>query len=136
MQSRLAHLQVNVNRDNLPFYQDLTSFLGWDTIYGDDGMLGVSGANGASIWFVDQVNDITNDHDGTGMNHLAFGVDSQDDVDAAAAWLTEHGIEHLFATPRHRPEFSSDEASTYYQVMFESPDRLLFEIVYTGPKSS
>lgn len=135
MISRLAHLQLNVDPDNLPFYQDLVSFLGWETTYADDGMLGVTGANGASIWFVDQVNNITNDYDGAGLNHLAFGVDSQDDVDHAAAWLTERGIEHLFETPRHRPEFSHDDASTYYQVMFESPDKLLFEIVYTGPKS-
>ena len=68
-----------------------------------------------------------------GLNHLAFGVDSVADVDNAAEWLTERGIEHLFGTPRHRPEFSSDDKTTYYQVMFESPDKLLFEIVYTGP---
>jgi hypothetical protein len=39
----------------------------------------------------------------------------------------------LFETPRHRPEFSSED-STYYQIMFESPDRILLEFVYTGPK--
>jgi len=134
VKSRVAHLQINVDRDNLPFYQDLAGFLGFTTLYADDGMLGVAGANGESIWFVDQVNDVRNDHDGTGLNHLAFGAESQAEVDQAAAWLTEQGIEHLFETPRHRPEFSHDESSTYYQVMFESPDRLLFEIVYTGPK--
>ena len=40
----------------------------------------------------------------------------------------------LFETPRHRPDFAHGEDTTYYQVMFESPDRILFEIVYTGPK--
>ena len=38
----------------------------------------------------------------------------------------------LFETPRYRPDFSS-EPNTYYQIMFESPDRILFEIVYVGP---
>lgn len=135
VKSRIAHLQLNINRDNLPFYKDLTHFLGLDMIHVDDGMLGVYGTNGASLWFIDQVNDISNDYDGTGMNHLAFGVDSQDDVDSAAAWLTQRGFELLFETPRHRPEFTGNEDDTYYQVMFESPDRILFEIVYTGPKS-
>ena len=134
MKSRASHLQLNVDRDNLDFYQELIEFLGFKTLYADDGMLGVRGSNGVDIWFVDQVNDVRADYDGAGLNHLAFGVDSQAEVDQAAAWLTERGIEHLFETPRHRPEFSHDEASTYYQVMFESPDKLLFEIVYTGPK--
>ena len=43
-------------------------------------------------------------------------------------------LQHLFETPRHRPDFAHGEDTTYYQVMFESPDRILFEIVYTGPK--
>ena len=38
-------------------------------------------------------------------------------------------------TPRHRPEFSASEHDTYYQIMFESPDRVLFEVVYEGPKA-
>ena len=59
---------------------------------------------------------------------------AQADVDAAAAFLTARGVQHLFETPRHRPDFAHGEDTTYYQVMFESPDRILFEIVYTGPK--
>jgi hypothetical protein len=53
---------------------------------------------------------------------------------APPVWLKESGIPHLFETPRHRPEFSEGD-NTYYQVMFESPDRILFEVVYTGPKA-
>ena len=50
------------------------------------------------------------------------------------AYLQARGMALLFETPRHRPEFARDEQSTYYQVMFETPDRLLLEIVYIGPK--
>jgi hypothetical protein len=135
MNSGIAHIQVNVNPDNLPFYEELTGFLGWSVIYSDDGMLGVKGANNASLWFVDQVNDVQNDYDGPGTNHISFSVDKQSDVDLVASWLKDRGIDHLFETPRHRPEFSHDETDTYYQVMFESPDKLLFEVVYTGPKA-
>lgn len=35
---------------------------------------------------------------------------------------------------RHRPEFSWGPDDTHDQVMFESPDRTLIEVVYTGPK--
>lgn len=98
-----------------------------------DDVIGYAGSNGASVWFMPNANGATNDYDGAGMNHLAFGAGAQADVDAVAAWLGEKSIPALFETPRHRPEFSGDGA-TYYQVMFESPDRVLMEVVYTGPK--
>ncbi|MFN3335240.1 MAG: VOC family protein, partial [Caldilinea sp.] len=72
--------------------------------------------------------------DGPGMNHLAFTAASIADVDEAVGWLRAHDVAALFDTPRHRPEFARDEQSTYYQVMFETPDRILLEIVYIGPK--
>ena len=58
------------------------------------------------------------------------------DVDAVAAWLAERGVIALFETPRHRPDFSQSANDTYYQVMFETPDHILLEVVYTGPKSA
>jgi catechol 2,3-dioxygenase-like lactoylglutathione lyase family enzyme len=66
------------------------------------------------------------------MNHFAISTASQEDVDATGAYLRERGVELLFDTPRHRPEFSASEDSTYYQIMFETPDRLLVEVVYIG----
>jgi hypothetical protein len=38
-----------------------------------------------------------------------------------------------FDTPLQRPDFSSGD-NIYYQIMFEGPDRILFEFFYTGPK--
>lgn len=135
MQTGLSHLQVNIQTPNMPFYKDLFGFLGWQALHEGDGILGVQGTNNASLWFVGQANGAGNDYDGTGTNHIAIGASSQADVDAAAAYLSDHGVAALFETPRHRPEFSQSEESTYYQVMFESPDKLLLEVVYTGPKS-
>ncbi len=134
MQTRLAHIQFNVRPENVPFYRDLMAFLGWKTLYDNEGMLGVAGKSDDSLWFIGQVKAVSNDYDGPGMNHLAIGAESQADVDAVAAYLQERGVELLFETPRHRPEFTEREAQTYYQVMFESPDRILLEVVYTGPK--
>ena len=136
MQSYLGHIQLNVQPTNVSFYKDLFGALGWKTISEGDGVLGVADTNGTSLWFIGHVKDVQNDYDGPGVNHLAISVTAQSDVDVAARYLTEHRVKHLFDTPRHRPEFSGDGPDTYYQVMFESPDRILFEIVYIGPKSA
>jgi catechol 2,3-dioxygenase-like lactoylglutathione lyase family enzyme len=131
--STLSHLLFNVRSENMPFYADLMSFLGWSTLHQEDGILGVGGPGDVSIWFSsDQVNDIRNDYDGAGLNHLGIGAPSIADVDATVTYLAGRNVPALFDTPRHRPEFAADEASTYYQVMFETPDRILVEVVYTG----
>ena len=134
MQSKISHIQFNVQAANLPFYKDLLAFAGLQTLYDGEDILGVGDENETSLWFGAAARDVLNDYDGPGMNHLALEVPAQSDVDAAVAWLTERNVPALFGTPRHNPEFSSAER-TYYQVMFESPDRILFEIVYMGPKT-
>ena len=134
MQSKVSHIQFNVQAANLPFYKDLLAFAGLQTLYDGEDMLGVGDANETSMWFSASAREVLNDYDGPGMNHLALEVPAQSDVDAAVAWLAGRGVPALFGTPRHNPEFSSAER-TYYQVMFESPDRILFEIVYMGPKA-
>jgi catechol 2,3-dioxygenase-like lactoylglutathione lyase family enzyme len=136
MQTHFAHIQFNVHPENVPFYRDLMAFLGWQTLFESDGMLGVADKSDNSLWFIGQAKAVSNDYDGPGMNHLAIGAASQADVDAVTTYLTERGVALLFETPRHRPEFTESETQTYYQVMFESPDRILLEVVYIGPKSA
>ncbi len=131
--THLGHIQFNVRAANLPFYKDLMTFLGWQTLSDEHEMLGLGGEGNQSVWFVGQVKDVSNDYDGPGMDHLAFGAASITDIDATASYLRAQGVRLLFETPRHRPEFAGGEDQTYYQVMFESPDRILLEIVYTGP---
>jgi catechol 2,3-dioxygenase-like lactoylglutathione lyase family enzyme len=132
IKSHVGHIQFNVNPQNLGFYKDLLSFLGWAVLYEDPNMLGVGDERGESLWFA-TAQEISNDYDGPGMNHLGIAVDAQAEVDNVVTYLQQHQIEALFETPRHRPEFSSGPDRTYYQVMFESPDHILFEVVYTGP---
>ncbi len=134
MDTRLGHLQLNIAADNIAFYRDLFAFLEWPVIYDGDGMLGVSGKSGDSVWFIGAANDAANDYDGPGMNHLGIAAGSQADVDATARYIEGRDVAALFETPRHRPDFAQSETETYYQVMFESPDRILFEVVYTGAK--
>jgi catechol 2,3-dioxygenase-like lactoylglutathione lyase family enzyme len=105
----IGHMQFNVRGENLPFYRDLLTFLGWDLIGEWPGMIGLGSLGGQSVWFSGQVKEVANDYDGPGLNHLAFAAASIADVDEAVAWLQARGVAALFETPRHRPEFSADE---------------------------
>lgn len=133
MQTHLGHLLFSIDGKNRGFYRDLFTFLGWKIGYEAEGILGVSDSNQTGLWFGDASKSVTNDYDGPGLNHFAIHTSTQAEVDEAAAYLAERGIPHLFDTPRHHPEFSSGD-NTYYQVMFETPDRILAEVVYIGPK--
>ena len=134
MKSSVGHLQVNIDPQNLSFYKDLFDFMGWSVLYEDENMIGV-GSEGASLWFTPPLKGTQQNHyDGVGLNHLALSVPEQNMVDQATDYLQKRGVQPLFNTPCHRPDFSS-EPNTYYQVMFETPDRLLLEVVYTGLKS-
>jgi catechol 2,3-dioxygenase-like lactoylglutathione lyase family enzyme len=134
IKSTVGHLQFNIDPKNLPFYKELFIFLGWKVLLEEDQMLGIEDEHKASLWFIGPAKNVKNDYDGPGENHLGVSVPKQSDVDEVVSYLKAHGVSALFETPRHRPEFCGDENSTYYQVMFESPDHLLFEVVYTGPK--
>lgn len=130
MKSSLGHLQVNIDVVNLNFYKDLMKFLGWNEIHIADDIAGYGGSNGASLWFLKKQKENSNDYDAHGVNHIGINTESQEDVDKVAEYLKGKSVELLFDTPKHRPEFAG-ENGVYYQVMFESPDKILFEVVYT-----
>jgi catechol 2,3-dioxygenase-like lactoylglutathione lyase family enzyme len=133
--STFGHMVVNIQEDNLGFYKELFSFLGWKILVDDATMLGIEDKNKVSLWFANPIKKLSNDYDGIGMNHLAISVPSQAAVEDTVTYLQEHNIKLLFDTPRHRPEFCGSEDMTYFQAMFESPDHILFEVVYTGLRS-
>lgn len=119
MQTHLGHIQFNVKPANLGFYKDLMRFLGWQALYDAEDMLGVAGKSKDSLWFVASTKEVANDYDGPGVNHIGIGTATKEDVDATVAFLRDHGVEPLFETPRHRPEWAEDISHTYYQVMFD-----------------
>jgi len=77
---------------------------------------------------------VANDNDGPGMNHLGIHKTTITDIDETCEFLEKKEVVALFEMPRHRLEFGDGEDRTYCQVMFESPDKILFEVVYIGPK--
>ncbi len=134
MKSRVNHIQVNIDSKNLSFYKDLMSELGFTSIMGDENFAGFAGDNGASVWFMPAIKQESFDYDTKGCNHIGFGVDSVSDVDEVVSWLQKKNIPALFETPRHRTDFAGNGDETYYQVMFESPDKILLEVFYYGKK--
>ncbi len=137
MPAAVNHVVLNIDPENLGFYRDLFAALGWPTLVDmpEHQMIGVGEGLG-SVWIGPNGNGQANDRDGVGMNHLALNADSVEAVDAAAAWIAGRGVPALYETPRHRPDFAWGEGNTYYQVMFDSPDKVLIEVVYTGPYSA
>lgn len=131
---KLGHVQVNVKQENLPFYKALFTKLDWEPVLSADWAEAFKDRSDVSLWFIAGAKDVENDYDGPGVNHLALAAESTAAVDATAAWLATQGIACLFGTPCHRPDFAQSDEHTYYQVMFESPDGVLFEHVYIGAK--
>ncbi len=134
MKSHVSHLQFNMNPANKSFYADMFASLGWKTLYEEEELIGVGNDGQVSLWFAAATSDVANDHDAPGLNHFGIGVETQADVDATVAYLRERGVELLYGTPCNRPEYASGENDLYYSAMFLSPDQILFEVVYTGPK--
>ena len=132
IKTKLGHIQFNIHPQNMQFYKDLFAFMDWPTLEDEPTMLGVGCDVFNSLWFFAGAKPAANDYDGPGMNHLGLLVQNQCEVDQMVAYLRERNITPLFDTPRHRPEFAMNEEYTYYQVMFETPDHILVEVVYMG----
>jgi catechol 2,3-dioxygenase-like lactoylglutathione lyase family enzyme len=130
----LGHLVFHIDPENARFYKDLFAFLGWTSVYDEGGVFGIANGGECNLWFEGEANGAQNDHDGAGLNHLALITEQQADVDTAATYLSGKGVELLYGTPCNRPEHADSENHLYYSAMFESPDRILLEVVYTGLK--
>jgi catechol-2,3-dioxygenase len=74
-----------------------------------------------------------NDHQMSGLNHIAFGVDSKAKVDAFYNDILCKGIEGTIKSrPKYVPKF---KYRIYYAVYFDDPDGNYLEVVYTDPRS-
>jgi catechol 2,3-dioxygenase-like lactoylglutathione lyase family enzyme len=135
MKSHFYHLQFNIDISNKEFYRKLMEFMGWKIIFENADTIGFKSKTNGDLWFYDdEKKKAKQDYDAIGVNHIAIRVDLQTDIDRIVDLLPELKVQPLFDTPRHRPEYVQKDGETYYQVMFETPDKLLFEIVYIGPK--
>lgn len=134
MDSYLYHLQINIDFQNIAFYKGLMEFMSWKVIFEKDDVVGYKSGTNGDLWLCKAGHNSVNDYDAKGVNHISIRVSDISNIDEVKEYLNKNGVEMLFDTPRHRPEFADSQDETYYQIMFESPDQILFEVVYIGKK--
>ncbi len=107
------------------FYDGMFEKLGWESHSEDNESKAYS--NGQfDYWIIPAETTGHNRHnDGTGINHLAFRVETKESVDVFYSWLQEsHATIDIEA--KAYPEYSE----TYYAVFFFDPDGTRLEVVY------
>ena len=63
------------------------------------------------------------DERGTGLDHIAFGVDARADLDTWAAWLDECGVAHDGVNDAQTP-------MPYSTLVFRDPDNIQLELIH------
>lgn len=130
MQSPIAHIQLNVSsKVALKFYKDFLTFLQYEPIAEWDKGLGMRKQD-FSLWLMltETKNAKNKFHrKNTGINHLAFMVESKEAVDEfCEKFLKQKNIQVLYDSPKTYPEYTPD----YYAVFFEDLDRIKLEVVF------
>jgi len=134
MTRHVGHIHLNVDAANVDFYTELYESLGRAILIEDDGFTGVR-RDGWSIRFTPGGTGTIHNHDAIGINHLGIEADPVEAVDQVGTWIRGKSIAPLYGTPTNRPEFAASGDEMYYSVMFESPDGILLEVVYTDPRT-
>jgi len=125
------HLQINVSDPaiSFPFYKKFLGYLGYKVIHESKECVGFS--NGTTDFWINKVEDRFKDEKfhrkHPGLNHLAFWVNSKEDVDRFyEEFLKSNRLLTLYETPKYFKEYAPD----YYAVFFEDPDRIKLEVVH------
>lgn len=131
IKSTLNHFGIHVSdkQKSFSFYKDLLTYLGYEVAKEDENHLGMK--NGLTdIWLRETPEAYKKNiyhRKNTGVNHIAFGVSSKEDVDRFyREFLVPRGIKSLYSTPRPLPQYTPN----YYAVYFEDPDRMKLEVVF------
>ncbi len=128
----LDHIIFNVSdpKVSLPFYKDFFGYLGYKIIEESEEHLAVRKAGTSDFWIVAteaKYLDHKYHRKGTGLNHLAFWLESKQAVDKFYQdFLKPRGLTPLYNSPKLFPEYTPD----YYAVFFEDPDRIKLEVMY------
>ena len=132
MKNFLEHMSINVSNPekSFPFYKDLFSFLGYEIIRDKEDGISVTKKGSPDIWIdVTDPKYIPNGfhRKNTGLNHLAFKVESKEEVDRFYnEFIKPKNIKTLYETPKVFLEYEPN----YYAVFFEDPDRIKIEVLY------
>ncbi|MEK6829954.1 MAG: VOC family protein [Nanoarchaeota archaeon] len=133
MNASITHIQINVSdfEKSKKFYSEMFKILGWKKFIEGDKV--ISWINGDfSCWIVQT--DIRFKKNkfhrkNTGLNHIAFKVNSKNEVDEFfSKFLLNKKEGVLYNSPRKYPEYGEN----YYAVFFEDPNRIKLEIMTGG----
>lgn len=131
MKASVYHIQINCSDIKISsvFYKKFLGYLEYKIIHDGDSILGMTNRL-TDFWLVEtdkKYQDNKFHRKNTGLNHIAFMVSSQEDVEKfVKEYIKAEKIETLYKTPRLFPEYTPD----YYAVFFEDPDRIKLEICY------
>jgi catechol 2,3-dioxygenase-like lactoylglutathione lyase family enzyme len=127
MNAYIDHVSLNVGNleKSKVFYDSFLTFLGFIR-HPTDGW--VNEYNGIWINQVDEKYASASYHrKRIGMSHLAFRVDSKQEVDEFyEQYLIANRIPVLYGDPKEYPKY----AKGYYAVYFEDPDRIKLEVMH------
>lgn len=129
MRSRFYHVKLNVS--DVKFYKELLAYLGFRILQEYDQGFGASDGQ-ASLWVFknSEARQKSFDYRNTGLNHLAFRVDSKADVDRFYKdYLLAKKIPILFEPAEH-PHYNQGKG--YYAVFFEDPDHIKLEVAFVA----
>ena len=135
MKAKVGHLFFLIQNyeENIHLFKKLFAYFEWSVLHDEHGFLGVN-TGSTSLWFSSPSVEQTNHRDANGLNHIGIDVGSREEVDTFVNdFMKPNNVEALFETPKERPDFMF-EGSDYYQVMFEFPGSVLFEVLYSGKK--
>jgi catechol 2,3-dioxygenase-like lactoylglutathione lyase family enzyme len=131
MNSNIAHIYLYISdlEKSREFYKEFLEILGYTEIVNEDWGCAFE-KDDSSIWLEQVTEEYIKDgyhRKRIGLNHLAFRVDSKEDVDRfAEEFIKKNSIETLYDTPKPFPKYGGD----YYAVFFEDPDRIKLEVTY------
>lgn len=127
MRATINHIKLNVKE--LEFYKSLLGYLEFEFLY--DFKNGFGAANDGIHIFVFKTeagHEKEINFKDTGLNHLAFEVESRQDVNKFhQEFLLAKNIP-LLHEPREYKEYNNGKG--YYAVFFESPDHLKLEVMH------
>ncbi len=131
MNSKLGHVYLYVSDldKSYEFYKKFLEYLGYKEEVKEDWGFSFT-KDGLSIWFEpSQGEHLAKGYHRkrVGLNHLAFHLDSKEDVDKFyQEFLVKQNIGVLYGTPKVFPEYGEK----YYAVFLEDPDRIKLEVAY------
>lgn len=131
MKTTLSHIGINLSSEEkcFPFWHELLEYLEFKLTL--DGNHFDASDGHAFLCFSTTKPDYQDPpfhRKHTGLNHIAFSVDSKEKVDQ----FVKEYLEPCEITPLYGGAKAYDYAPGYYAVYFEDPDRIKIEVTYTG----